>query len=388
MDEYMKKYCEQMDKVTLSDAADQAVLDDLLKADSRKGVSYMKWTKRNISAAMIVAIISIASVTVFAGVRTIIISNKTESQVEGVGFKVNVGKSSYFDLLAGDTGELYTLTDNDYDSALTGYPVIVWKSTDQGNTWQEILTQPNGLDEDSSVADDLQMREPSPIAGDLRMGENGIEAVVIVGGMHDDEQYNRVYQITEDSFVEYDMDEIYTLIGGVTNLFNIKYVNDHIIALVGVDKCVLYDINTQKVVKELPYDLTMGCLKTQDQFLLYGTEIHSCINAETLEEQTPEEGLQEFVQTMFEKNFKLVMPPMATWKDTIVCVTKSGIFEYKDGKTTQVRQPSRAINDGRPFNGLLPICKAGDDKYYISVFNFGSDGMSLWQIDGDKEEMK
>lgn len=387
MDEYMEKYREQMDKVTLSDAADQAVLDELLKADGRKGVSYMKWTKRNISAAMVAAIITIASVTtVFASVvGTIIKSNKTESQVAGDGAQVNVGETYCFDLLAGDAGEIYALTGNDYDSALTGRPVIVWKSTDQGDTWEEILSQPNELDEDFPV---VGMRDPSPIAGDLRMSENGIEAIVIMGEGQGDEQTNRVYQITEDSYVEYNMDEVYTQLGGAIHLFNVKYVNDHVIALVGVDKCLLYDVNTQKVVKDLPYDLAMGCLKTQDQFLLYGKEIYSCLNAETLEEQTPEEGLQEFVQMMGEKNNHEVFPPMTTWNDTIVCVTKAGIFEYKDGKTTQTKQPSHIINAGRVFNGLWPICKVRDGEYY--VFSSATDGtrMVLWQIDGDKEEMK
>lgn len=382
MDDYMEKYREQMDKVTLSDSAEQQILDVLLKSDVKKGVPYMKRAKRNISAAMIAATIIIASATtVFAGavIHGIIIkSKKAESQVEGIGATIDVGESNYYDLLAGDAGEIYVLTDNDEEGALTDHYAVAWKSTDKGDTWEEILSQPDELNEESFL-----------LAGDLREGEAGIEAIVIMQEKNDKvkEGYvNRVYQITTDSYVEYDMDEVYTQLGSQDHLFNVKYVNDRIIALVGAEECLLYDLNTQKVVKNLPYNLTMGCLITQDQFLLYGKEIYSCLNVETLEEREPEEGLQEFVQMMYEKNDNEVMPPMAAWNDTVVCVTKRDIYEYKAGEITQVKRLSYAVNDGKAFNGLLPICKARDGEYYVCTFS--QTGMSLWQIDGDKEEMK
>lgn len=381
MDEYMKKYRWQMNKITLSDSADQAILNELLKADTRNGVPYMKQAKRNISAAMVaVAIVIASSVTACAGVvihRAIIQSNKAESQIEGVG-TVDVGESYYYDLLAGSTGEIYALTGNDYDGVLTDHHAVAWKSTDQGDTWEEILMQPDELYEESYL-----------LAGDLREGEAGIEAVVIIeekNNKAEERQVDRVYQIKIDSYVEYDMDEVYTQLGGQEHLWSVKYVNEHIIALVGIEECLLYDINTQKVVKNLPYDLTMGCLKTQDQFLLYGKEIYSCVNAETLEEQEPEEGLQEFVQTMYEKNQNEVLPPMTVWNDTVACVTKTGIYEYRAGEITQIRPLSGSAVGGHAFNGLLPICKTRDGEYYVCTFS--DTGMSLWQIDGSKEEMK
>lgn len=381
IDEYMNKYRGQMDKVTLSDSADQAILNELLKADSRKETSYKKRSKRNISAAMVAAAIVIASsVTACAGVvihRAIIQSNKEESQIEGVG-TVDVGESYYYDLLAGNTGELYALTDNDYDGALTDHHAVAWKSTDQGDTWEEILLQPNELHEESYL-----------LAGDLREGEAGIEAVVIIeekNGKAENSQINRVYQIKADSYVEYDMDEVYTQLGGQEHLWSVKYVNEHIIALVGIEECLLYDTNMQKVVKNLPYDLSMGCLKTQDQFLLYGKEIYCCVNVETLEEQEPEEGLREFVEMMYEKNQNEVFPPMAAWNDTVACVTKTGIYEYREGEITQIRWLSGSAVGGHAFNGLLPICKTRDGKYYVCTFS--DTGMSLWQIDGDDEKMK
>lgn len=50
---------------------------------------------------------------------------------------------------------------------MTDHHAVVWKSTDQGETWEEILSQPdvNG--------------ESYLCAGDLREGETGAEAVVI-----------------------------------------------------------------------------------------------------------------------------------------------------------------------------------------------------------------
>lgn len=377
IDEYMKRYREQMNEVTLSDSADQAIMDDLLKADVQKGGPYMKRTKRNISAAIIAIVIVIASSATVVAIRgaAVIKSNKEERRVEGVGAKVNLGESYYYDLLAGDNGEIYALTDNDAENELTDYHVVVWKSTDQGDTWESVLLQPDELKGEIYLS-----------AGDLREGKDGIEAVVMLAEEEEKTEDGyyiwRVYQITEDSYVEYDMDEVYAEFGN--DLFNVKYVNDDTIALIGGERCLLYDVNKQKVIKSLPYDWTMGCLKTQDQFLLYGKEIYSCLDAETMEEQEPEEGLQEFVQTMYEKNFNDVFPPMQAWKDTIVCMTKSGIYEYKDGETTYIRQLSSKVS--KVFNGLLPICKVRDGEYYIAVFS--GTGMSLWQIDGDKEEMK
>lgn len=381
-DEYMEKYRKQMDKVVLSEYADQKILDDLLKFDARKGEPYKKRAKRKMRTVMVAAMITIVCVaTACTGVaihKIIIKSNKAESQIEGVGSMVNVGESYYYDLLAGSAGEIYALTDSDYNSTLTDYHAIAWKSTDQGDTWETVLFQPDELNEESGL-----------FAGDLREGEAGIEAIVIIEEKDDksEEGYvNRVYQITADSYVEYDMDEVYTRLGGQDNLIQVKYVNDHIVAMMGPEECLLYDTDTQEVVKSLPYDLSVACLRTQDQFLIYGKEIYSCLDVETLEEQEPEPELQEFVQMMYHENGDKIMPPMTALDDTIVCITKMNIYEYKDGETTLIRQHSGAVNNGDFLNGFWPICKARSGEYYICAF--GQTGMSLWQIDGDGEEIK
>lgn len=47
MDNYIKIYREQMEQVTLSDAADRAIGEELLKTDAGKGALYMKQAGSN-----------------------------------------------------------------------------------------------------------------------------------------------------------------------------------------------------------------------------------------------------------------------------------------------------------------------------------------------------
>ena len=66
---------------------------------------------------------------------------------------------------------------------------------------------------------------------------------------------------------------------------------------------------------------------------------------------------------MYEKNTDGFLPPMAVWNDTVVCVTRAGIYEYQDGEITQIRRLSTAVTKGYAFNGLLPVCKTQDGEY-------------------------
>lgn len=382
MDEYMKKYREQMDQVKLSEEADQGILEDLLKAGTQKRTPYGRGARRTASAAMVTAALVMASsITVFAGVmihKMIIESKKEASYLEGIG-TVNVGESSYYDFLAGDSGELYALTDNDYEGSLTDHQAIAWKSTDKGDTWEEVLVLPDELEGETVL-----------YAGGLREGESGLEAVVLVEERDDKAEYgyvNRVYQITADSYTEYDMEEVYAQLGDQDALWNMCYVNGRIIALFGTEDCLLYDTDMQKIVKRLPYNAAKeGWLNAGDQFLLYGDGIYTCIDAETLKEREPEEGLEEFVRLMYEKNTDGVLPPMDVWNDTVVSVTRSGIYEYQDGETTQIRRLSTAVTKGYALNGVLPMCKTQDGEYYVCTG--GAAGMNLWHIEGGKEELK
>lgn len=380
MDRYMELYRCQMNQVTLSREADQKILNDLLTAEKQAESFCRKQPKWTIRAVMIAAIIIIASAgATIAGIAIhgiIVRSTQTETPVENVGSTVNIGPSYYFDLLAGDAGEIYALTSEDSDSTLTDRHAIVWRSTDQCDTWESVLYLPDDLNEGSSLT-----------AGDLRNDVSGIEAAVIIDEPDTGGGYTtRIYQLTAETCTEYRMDDIYAHIGEQDYVFQIKYVNDHTIALAATETCLLYDTDTQKVVKELPWQLDSGTLNsglllTPEQFVIYGEEIYTCLDAETLEDQEPEEGLQEFVRTMYAKNERGGFPPMQTQGDTILCATRSGIYEYRDGKTTQTR-----FLAGHEFSGLLPICRGQDGEYYICAF--GDTGMILWQIDEDKEEIK
>ena len=59
--ENMNKQRKQMDKVKLTNAADPTIGNGLLDGYTRNNASHRTWAKRNLSAAMIIAIILIAS---------------------------------------------------------------------------------------------------------------------------------------------------------------------------------------------------------------------------------------------------------------------------------------------------------------------------------------
>lgn len=212
----------------------------------------------------------------------------------GTSTGVRIEGAYYYDLMADDTGDIFAFTDNVSEGVLQDARVIVWKSSDQGKTWEELLYQPEALKDGSELQ-----------AGALRAGKEGIEAFAVFSEHTDDtmEEYaHRLYRITENSCDELEASEVFGQLGdGV--LWNISFVNEHIISLAGGEQCVLYDIDKQKAVKSLSYDsYTVAFLSMQEQFLVYGKEIVYCLDAETLEEQEAEKSLQEFIAAMFAKN--------------------------------------------------------------------------------------
>lgn len=382
MNEYMKTYQHQMDQITLSAAADQRILSDLRQAAAQRTTPRRRKRIGNMRAAVIAAAILIAAlgaVAVGAAVHAILVrAQKTASAVAEHVTAVSLGESYYYDLLGEETGTIYAMTDSDHDHDLTDQQVIVWRSTDQADSWESVFTLPDQLNEGSSL-----------IEGDLWMGSSGIEAMIITDEPDpaaDGAYHRRVYRIATDSCTEYNMDEVYARLGSQEHLYNVLYVNDHTIALAAADTCLLYDTETREIIKELPYNLTMGFLLTQNRFLIYGKEVYTCLNADTLQEQAPEPELLQFVQTVYEANGSDILPPMQGQDDSIICVTESGLYEYRNRETTQVRQLSRAIYGGHPVNGLLPACRAGENDYYVCTFYTG--GMVIWQISTDAEEMK
>ena len=162
-------------------------------------------------------------------------------------------------------------------------------------------------------------------------------------------------------------------------------MNDHVLSIAGIDKCVLYDITQQKELKSLSYDYgRAGFLSMKDQFILYCDEIKYCLNADTLEEQEPEDGLEQFVEDMWEANAREVFAPMKAWNDTVVCVTRKAIYEYRDGRTVNVLSVPKTVHRGNSFNGMLPVCKGHQNTYYLSVFSAGN--TTLWRMEPDLEK--
>ncbi|EOS46215.1 MAG: carbohydrate ABC transporter substrate-binding protein [Lachnospiraceae bacterium] len=304
----------------------------------------------------------------------------TEALENGKGMStvVSIEGAYYYDLFADDAGVIYALTDNASESVLKDANVIAWKSSNQGNTWEELLYQPDTLQEGSELE-----------AGALRASEGGIEAFAIFSEHADEageEHARRLYRITENSCDELEASEAFNQLGDEA-LWNVSFVNGHVISIAGGEQCVLYDIDQQKAVKNLSYDsFAAAFLSMQEQFLVYGKEIVYCLDAETLEEQEPEKSLQEFVAAMYEKNDGVVFPPMDVYKDTVVCATTEAIYEYREGKTVQALSIPDIVNLGQSFNGMLPLCKGKGNAYYVGVFASGK--MNLQQIVEDKETEK
>ena len=163
----------------------------------------------------------------------------------------------------------------------------VWKSSDQGENWEDEMQLPDTLPEDSYL-----------LAGTLQESTDGLEAFVIVSDPENSESDAggcHLMRVTEKKSEELNVGDLFTKIGGYA--WNISMVNDHVVSVAGTEQCVLYDTEQQKPLKTLSYDYcSAGFFSVKDQFIVYGNEIKYCLNKETLEEQEPEAGLKKFVQ--------------------------------------------------------------------------------------------
>ena len=117
----------------------------------------------------------------------------------------------------------------------------------------------------------------------------------------------------------------------------------------------------------------------KEQFIIYGKEIKYCLNAETLEEQEPEEGLEIFITEMWKENGSDVFPSMRAYDDCVICVTQKAIYEYRDGETVQVLAVPKYVRGGRFFNGMNPVCRDKDGTYYVNTLLAGE--TTLWRIE-------
>ena len=294
---------------------------------------------------------------------------------------VSIEDAYYYDILADDSGDIYALTDSSIEGDYEDECVMVWKSSDQGNTWEKLLYRPEGL------TDAYESQ-----AGALRIGEQGLEAYVVFTEYLDgagDESVSRLFRITEKTCDELEAGAVFEMIGNL--MWNLNIVNDHVISLASGEQCVLYDTDKQEVLKSLTYDpYTVGFLPMQEQFLVYGQEIVYCLNVESLEEEEAEEGLKKFVSDMFKENDSSVMPPMYTDNDTVVCAVAEAVYEYRDGEKKEVLSVPYTVNGENPLNGIMPMCRGKDNTYFVSVF--GDKGTELKRIKPDdnveKETLK
>ena len=302
------------------------------------------------------------------------LSAGNETPIEnGVGLAsvVSIEDAYYYnDLLTTDEGEVYALTDGTSEEGTD--PVLVWKSTDQGENWEKVIKLPDTIYAGSFIS-----------AGALQEEEDKLNAYVVVSDSDDstsDSGGNRLLWITEKGSEELNAGEVFEEIGG--SVWKISVVNDHVLSIAGIDKCVLYDITQQKELKSLSYDYgRAGFLSMKDQFIVYCDEIKYCLNAETLEKQEPEDGLEQFVEDMWEANDRDVFAPMKAWNDTVVCVTTKAIYEYRDGRTVKALSVPDTVHGGTSFNGMSPICKGSQNTYYLSALSAGE--TTLWRIEPD-----
>lgn len=274
----------------------------------------------------------------------------------------------YNDLLTTDEGEVYALTDGTSEEGTD--PVLVWKSTDQGENWEKVIKLPDTIYAGSFIS-----------AGALQEEEDKLNAYVVVSDSDDstsDSGGNRLLWITEKGSEELNAGEVFEKIGG--SVWKISVVNEHVLSIAGIDKCVLYDVTQQKKLKSLSYEYgRAGFLSMEDQFIVYCDEIEYCLNTETLEEQEPEDGLEKFVEDMWEANDREVFAPMRAWKGTAVCVTSKAIYEYRDGKTVNALSVPGTVHGGICFNGMFPVCKGSQNSYYLSTISTGK--ITMWRIE-------
>ena len=306
------------------------------------------------------------------------LSAENETPIEnGVGLAsvISIEDAYYYnDLLTTEAGEVYALTDGTSEDGTD--PVLVWKSTDQGKNWEEVIKLPDTISTESYIS-----------TGALQVEKDDLSAfVVVVSDPEDgasDSGGSRLLRITENDSEELNAGEVFEKLGG--SVWKITVVNAHVLSIAGIDKCVLYDITQQKELKSLSYDYgRAGFLSMKDQFIVYCDEIKYCLNAETLEEQEPEDGLEQFVEDMWEANDRDVFAPMKAWNDTVVCVTTKAIYEYRDGKTVNALSVPDTVHGGTSFNGMFPICKGSQNTYYLSALSAGE--TTLWRMEPDPEK--
>lgn len=107
----------------------------------------------------------------------------------------------YNDLLITEAGEVYALTDGTSEEGTD--LVLVWKSTDQGENWEEVIKLPDTISAESYIS-----------TGVLQEGKDGLNAFVVVSDPEDgisDSGGNRLLRITEKGSEELNAGDVFEL---------------------------------------------------------------------------------------------------------------------------------------------------------------------------------
>ena len=128
-----------------------------------------------------------------------------ETPVEnGVGLAsvISIEDAYYYnDLLTTEAGEVYALTDGTSEDGTD--PVLVWKSTDQGENWEEAIKLPDTISTESYIS-----------TGALQVEKDDLSVFVVVSDLEDgtsDSGGSRLLRITEKGSEEMKAGEVAAL---------------------------------------------------------------------------------------------------------------------------------------------------------------------------------
>ena len=114
--------------------------------------------------------------------------------------------------------------------------------------------------------------------------------------------------------------EVFEEIGG--SVWRISVVNDHVLSIAGIDKCVFMILHSRKELKSLSYDYgRAGFLSMKDQFIVYCDEIKYCLNAGQRGSRSRRMVWNNLWKICGKQMTGTYVAPMKAWNDTVVCVT-------------------------------------------------------------------
>ena len=86
----------------------------------------------------------------------------------GISSEISIEDAYYYNLLTNDAGDIFAFADSFSGGSANDAPVIAWKSSDRGDTWEGALSRPD------AIQDGFELQ-----AGALRIGKDGLEAFAV-----------------------------------------------------------------------------------------------------------------------------------------------------------------------------------------------------------------